>query len=370
MNQKNKLRVLHYVAIMNRAGEETFIMNVFRKINRQYVMFDFLCSLGQRGEYDDEIESLGGIIYHLSEKKIVHSTTIDTCIKLFKFLKRHSGEFSAFHIHTQHAMSAYLNAMVAKMTGIPKVIVHSHSTNTLYHLNAHKLFRPLLAKTKVDRFACSNEAGKWLYGERGRFQIIKNGIDTNRFCYSENVRNRVRIEHGWTGNKIVGHVGSFTYPKNHLFLLEVFRELIKLDSSVRLILVGKGEYKSRILQYMSDNNISEYVTLMGVRQDVSDICQAMDIMIFPSRYEGLPVALVEAQAAALPCLISDVISNEIDLTDCIHRASLNSSAVEWAKMAKKILDDNHPRCDTSVKIRTAGYDIETTAKELQEFYIV
>ena len=368
MNQENRLHVLHYVAIMNRAGEETFIMNVFRKLDRQYIIFDFLCSLEQRGEYDDEIESLGGAIYHYSEKKIVPSTTIDTWIKLLRFLKSHSGEFAAFHIHTQHAMDGYLDAMAARMAGIPKVIVHSHSTNTLYHLNAHKLFRPLLAKAKVARFACSEEAGKWLYGEGERYRIIKNGIDTSLFCYSEDIRNRVRMENGWSNDKIVGHVGSLTYPKNHLFLLEIFRELIKLDSSVRLVLIGKGEYEQQILKYVSDNDLNEYVTLMGVRKNVNELCQAMDIMIFPSRYEGLPVTLVEAQAAALPSLISDVISNEIDLTDYIHRASLNLSAAEWAKIEKDILDTNCPRCDTSAEIRAAGYDIETTAKELQEFY--
>lgn len=354
---------------MNRAGEETFIMNVFRKIDRRNVMFDFLCSLEQRGEYEDEIESLGGTVYHLSEKRVLHSTTIDTGIKLFKFLKGHSGEFSAFHIHTQHAMNGYIDATIAKMVGIPKVIVHSHSTNTLYHLKAHKLFRPVLAKAKVARFACSEEAGKWLYGEGGRFSIIKNGIDTSRFCYSEDIRNRVRIKNGWSNNKIVGHVGSFTYPKNHIFLLKIFRELIKLDSSVRLVLVGKGEYEQQILKYVSDNDLSEYVTLMGIRQDVNEICQAMDIMIFPSRYEGLPVTLVEAQAAALPCLISDTISNEIDLTDYIHRVSLNLSAIEWAKISKDILDSHCLRRNTTAEIHAVGYDIETTAKVLQDYYI-
>lgn len=369
MDQKNKLHVLHYVAVMNRAGEETFIMNVFRKIDRQNVMFDFLCSLEQRGEYEDEIKSLGGTIYHFSEKKIVPITTIDSFIKLLKFLKDHNGEFAAFHIHTQHAMNGFLDAMAAKIAGIPKVIVHSHSTNTLYHLKAHKLFRPLLNKAKIARFACSKEAGKWLYGERGNFRIIKNGIDTNQFTYLEDIRNRVRMENGWSNNKIVGHVGSLTYPKNHLFLLEIFRELIKLDNSVQLVLVGKGEYERQIIKYVSDNGISEYVTLMGVRQNINELCQGMDIMIFPSRYEGLPVTLVEAQAAALPCLISDVISKEIDLTDYIHRASLDLSAAEWAKIAKNILDVNYARRNTSTEIRKAGYDIEKTAKALQKFYM-
>ena len=363
------IKVLHYVAIMNRAGEETFIMNVFRKINRRSVMFDFLCSLEQRGEYDDEIEFLGGTVYHLDSKKTIFNATIDTWIKLLKFLKIHSGEFNAFHIHTQHAMDGYLDAMIARMAGIPKIIVHSHSTNTLYHPKMHKLFRPLLAKAKITRFACSDEAGKWLYGENGRFSIVKNGIDTNHFHYSEDIRNLVRLENCWSNNKIVGHVGSLAYPKNHLFLLEIFRELIKLDSSVRLVLVGRGEYQQQILKYVSDNGISEYVTLMGVRQNVNELFQGMDIMIFPSRYEGLPVSLIEAQTAALPCLISDVISNEIDLTDYIYRASLNLSATEWAKKAKYILDNNCPRSDTTEKIRVAGYDIETTTNEMYNYYL-
>ena len=363
------VKVLHFVAIMNRAGEETFIMNVFRKIDRRYVIFDFLCSLAQKGEYEDEIESLGGTVHHLSEKKILHSTTIDTGIKLLKFLKSHSGEFSVFHIHTQHAMNGYLDAIIARMAGIPKVIVHSHSTNTLYHLEAHKLFRPLLAKAKIVRFACSIEAGRWLFGEKGNFDIIRNGIIAQNFVYSETIREKIRNQYGWADKRIIGHVGSFTYAKNHSFILQIFKELHKLDSNTVLVFVGAGEKEPDIIDEIAKNDLEGNVVLMGSRSDTGELYQGMDLFLFPSKFEGLGIVVIEAQTAGLPCLISDVIPRDVDITDCVHRESLDHAPTKWAKIAKDILDADYYRHDMSAEICKAGYDISTTTRSLQDFYI-
>lgn len=363
------IKVLHYVAIMNRAGEETFLMNVFRTIDREKVLFDFLCSLNRKGDYDEEIVSLGGKVIHFSDEKKLSPTLFDRMLKLYMFLKKSGKEYKVFHIHTQHSMDGWCDAIVAKICGIEKIVVHSHTTNTLYHPVIHRMFRPLLRRLKIKKYACSMQAGQWLFGRKGNFEVLTNGIITKSFIYSDEVRKRIRRKYDWSGKKIIGHVGSFTYAKNHMFLLEIFRELHKLDNATMLVLVGAGENEEQIRQYIFENDLMENVAFMGIRSDTNELYQGMDMFMFPSKYEGLGIVIVEAQSAALPCLISDVIPNDVDITDYVHRASLELSAMEWAKIAKNLLDADCSRGDISAKICAAGYDIGTTTRKLQQYYI-
>lgn len=363
------VKVLHHVSSMNRGGQETLIMNVFRKIDRESVMFDFLCIINEPADYDEEIHSLGGKInfidYSLCSGPL---KPLKRARLLYRWLKEHKSEYGVFHVHTQNAFYALLDAIPAKTAGIKKVIIHSHNSSTLYHITAHKVAKGVLKLMSIDRFACSNEAGRWMFGNKS-FRIIRNGIDTERFSFQPQVREKVRNEFGWSSQKIIGHVGRFNDQKNHLFLVRIFQELHKIDPNTRLVLIGRGENEESIQQYVYQNNLKNCVDFLCVRDDVERLYQGMDLFLFPSKFEGLPVVLVETQAAALPCLISDVISHELDITDYIYRASLESSPEEWARMAYNILCINLPRCNTREEIAHAGYDIDTVANSLKQFYI-
>lgn len=364
-----KIKVLHYVAIMNRAGQETFIMNVFRDIDKTKVNFDFLCSNDGVGDYDKEIQELGGKILHVNlNRKKGKLKQLDNFFILYKYLKEISAEYEVFHIHTQHAMDGFIDSLAAKLAGINKVIVHSHSTSTLFHPKAHKYFRPFLRVMPIEKFACSEIAGQWLFGKKAKFTIIKNGVDINKFSYNINVRNAIRSNNNWDDKFVIGHTGSFTYPKNHEYILKVFKEYLKLNKNAILVLTGKGELLPKIKKLAESMNIIDNVEFLGSRSDVNDLYQGYDCFLFPSKYEGLPVVLVEAQCSGLVCFISNTITKEIDVTDNICRMDISSEPSDWAQNINKVYISNN-RKDCSRIIKEKGFDMKDTAIFLQNFYL-
>lgn len=354
---------------MDRAGEETFVMNVFRTIDRTNIMFDFLVTQRREGEYDEEIKELGGEVYHL---QLITSGGPLKRLKNFFVLRNNlrpiSKNYTTFHIHTQHAMDAVLDAVAAKTAGFRIVIVHSHSTSTLHHVKAHHICRPILNHLPIVRIACSEKAGKWLFGDKGRFEIIKNGIVAENFWFNPKKREKIRSEEGWGDKTIVGHVGSFSYPKNHDFLVNVFKEYLGQNPDALLVMAGKGDLMDEIKQKVDSFGIADHVRFLGSRGDVNLLYSAFDVLLFPSHYEGLPVTLVEAQAADLPCLISDSITSETDIIPSLKRMSLNQSAKEWAEVLLDIVEGSKQRKKVSRQIIDAGYDIKTSSERLEQIY--
>ena len=353
---------------MDRAGEETFIMNVFRTIDRSQFMFDFLVTEDREGEYDREINELGGIVRHI--QMIKHGGSLKrfkNFILLYRYLRPLHKNYTTFHIHTQHAMDAMLDAMAAKLAGFRTVVVHSHSTSTLHHVRAHHICRPFLNYLPIVRLACGKKAGQWLYGENGKFEIINNGIVTDKFLFNPEVRTEIRQKEGWGKETIIGHVGNFTHPKNHSFLLDIFAHFLVYQPDSLLVMAGKGELMDPIKAKADYLCICDHVIFLGSRSDVNRLYSAFDALLFPSLFEGLPVTLVEAQAADLPCLISDSITTETDINPNLKRMSLNKSANEWAMELDRLLSEKG-RIDRSEKIIESGYDIEITSKRLSEIY--
>lgn len=362
-------RVLHYVAIMNRAGQETFIMNLFEAMDRNSWLFDFLCCLPGKGDYDEQIHDMGGEVYHIEINKMQGKLKqIDNFWVLYRYLKSVNDKYSVFHIHTQHAMDGFRDALAAKMAGIP-VVVHSHSTNTLYHAKAHKVFRKPLDLLPVKRLSCSKMAGEWLYGAGGKFEVIHNGIDVKKYQYEGVTRDRVRKAMGWDDKFVVGHVGSFTYPKNHEFLLEVFAEVHKVKANAILALAGKGELLHDIKEKAKRLEIEQYVHFLGTRDDVNELDMAFDVMLFPSRYEGLPVVLVEAQCTGLPCVVSDSITTEADISNNVVRISLNELPKEWAKRVVATAENMEAKRKYAyLAVETSGYSMASVSKRMTQIY--
>lgn len=357
------IRVLHIVTYMGRGGLETMLMNYYRNIDRCKVQFDFLVHRDFEADYDKEIISLGGKIYHVP-RLIPWSKSYKN--NLCRFFTEHP-EYKIVHVHQDCLSSVALEC--AEKCGVPVRIAHSHTSNQDKNLRyvIKKYYMKKIPDYATDLFACGKKAGKWMFGNHD-IKVIPNAIDTSRYIFTESVRNEVRRELSINDEFVVGHIGRFSLPKNHLFLIDVFDKCLKKNPNLKLLLVGDGDEKLKIQEKIHKLGIDKNVIFTGVRSDVDRLLQAMDVFVFPSIYEGLPVTMVEAQAAGLPCVISDKVPSEcIIAKDLVQVKSLSDSAASWAECI--LSKEGTKRKNFSGDIIKSGFDIKSAAKWLEEFYI-
>jgi glycosyltransferase involved in cell wall biosynthesis len=348
---------------MDRAGLETMLMNYYRNMDQSEIQFDFLTHRDEVGAYEEEINNMGGRVYHAPRLYPQNH------VKYFKYMKdffENHPEYLVIHSHID-SMS-YYPLLAAKNSGIPVRIGHSHNSKLDKDLKLPIKFFALKKMPKVANvhFSCGEMAGKFMYPNED-FTVIHNAIDLNRFSYDDFIREKVRTKLNIDNSLVIGHVGRFCRVKNQLFLLEVFKEILRLNSNSLLMLVGKGEDESKIRKKVLELGIEDKVKVLIDRSDVNELYQAFDVFVMPSLFEGLPVVGVEAQANGLPCIFSDDISKEIILTDNAERLSLNCSAEEWSK---RIIEKNTGRNNNATKeLQEKGYDIKIEAKKLQKWYL-
>lgn len=358
------VRILQIVPNMQAGGLETFIMNVYRNIDRSKVQFDFLVNYKEKKFYDDEIEKLGGKIYRFSLR---NDNNIIKYIKdLDKFFKEHK-EYKVIHCHM--ASIGFIIFWIAKKNGVKIRIAHSHNTNTENTLKGH-LKRILIKPYKnlsTENFACSKEAGKFLFKNK-KFEVIPNSIELEKFKYNEEYRKEIRNELSLQEDNLVyGHVGRFCKQKNHRFLIEIFESIVNKNPKARLVLVGTGELGNEIKQLVKNKKIDDKVIFLGNRSDVNKIYSAIDCFIFPSKFEGLGIVLVEAQTAGLKCICSDIIPEEAKICDLYCQKSLKSSADEWAFEAMNLSKIDRKKYYEYAK--KSNYDIKKLAKNLEFKYL-
>ncbi len=354
------IRVLHCVVGMNYGGYETFIMNVYRNIDRSHVQFDFLTSL--EGVYDNEIRSLGGRIFRIPFITKVGPFSYNSNLVLF--LQAHP-EYEIVHSHMDKFSGMIMRA--AARNNVPIRISHSHSTDNeggfVYKL-VKNYYGKLINKYCTHRFACSLHAGSWLFNNKN-FVVLKNGIDVQLYIPSLKVRSKIRSSLNIENKLVIGHVGRFNSPKNHLFLVDIFNEIKKKKADTVLLLVGEGELKGDIIKKISALGLSDDIIFYGTTDKVYDVLQAMDCFVFPSTHEGLGIALVEAQSAGLKCIASDKVPKDADFTSTVKFLSLSQTPQIWA-------DDvlNYSPTPTNILQSSAktGYDINHTAKKLEDYY--
>lgn len=355
------IRILHVVTHMNRGGLETMIMNYYRNMDREKIQFDFLVHRMEKADYDDEILSMGGRIHRISR---LNPFDRNYRSELNGFFKQHK-EYKIVHVHQDCLSSIILKA--AKKNDVQVRIAHSHSSGQDKNIKylVKLIYRQSIPKYATHLMACSQEAGKWMF--RGaEFQIINNAIDAKMYSFDETKRIIVRENLGIQNNELlIGHVGRFCYPKNHKFLVDIFEQVIQKERA-KLVLIGEGELRLEIEKKVEELGVTDKVIFTGLRSDVSDLMQAMDVFVFPSHYEGLPVTLIEAQAAGLPCLISNRVPIECKKTDLVEQELLSKSAEEWAKDIFRLKTIS--RRNTFQDIVKAGYDIKENAKWLSKTY--
>ena len=357
------IRVLQVVTTMNRGGLETMLMNYYRNINHEKVQFDFLVHREEDSDYDQEILSLCGKIYHISKLNPLSS---QYRADLDDFFREHQ-DYKIVHSHLD--CMAGIPLKYAKSNGVPVCIAHSHNSNQTKDI---KYLLKIYYKKKIKEyadylFACSQEAGEWMFNTND-FKVLNNAIDAKKYSFNAVIRKDKRKEFNIFDDSImIGHVGRFFPQKNHSFLIDIFNDFHSINPNSYLMLIGEGDLKASIIEKVKELHLEDYVIFTGLRSDVNELLQAMDVFLFPSLYEGLPVSIVEAQAAGLPCLISDKVPIECKKTDLVYQINLNDPVDVWADKVNEL--SHIQRRDTYEDIKNAGFDIIENAKWLENFYL-
>ena len=355
------IRVAQMMTDMNYGGVEMVVMNYYRHIDRSKIQFDFFALEGSSLSQQEEIEQLGGRVYVVP--KYTHLPQYEH--EIIKLFRQNGYRIVHSHMNTLSVFSLW----GAKQAGVPNRIAHNHSTIGKGEgaKNAMKyLLRPFATMYPTQLCACSKTAGKWLYGEKD-FQVFNNAIELDRFTYDAAKRKAVRQELGLGNQLVLGHIGRFCYATNHEFLLDVLAEVCKQRPDAVLLLVGEGEGEAAARQKVEALGLQKNVRFLGCQKDTAKFYQAMDAFVLPSRYEGLGIVLIEAQAAALPVVCSTEVPQEAKILPEMQYLGLQESPVVWAGAAIRAAEGAQ-RWDTSAELRNAGYDICAEAKKLETFY--
>lgn len=358
-------KVLHVLSSLDRNGTETFIMNVFRCIDRSKIMFDFLIFTESTVGYYQEALSLGAHIYRLPPRS---KGFFSYMTNLRNFFKQFAHDYKCIHF-SGSTLTTILPLYYAKKFDIPMRIIHAHSSSYIgiHNLILHKFNSHILPFVATKYLACSEVAAEWFFSNiKDKYLIVKNGIAVSKFQYNQQVRIQQRNLLGINDSFVIGHVGNFNKIKNHNFILDVFCEIRKKISNAKLLLIGDGELFNSIQERVVKEKLEQSVIFLGCRDDVNCLLQAMDCFIFPSLYEGLPFALIEAQAASLPVFASTNVSVEAKLTNNVHFIDLNLTKSAWADYII-----NHSfieRKSTRETIENLGYSIEKTTEILFNIY--
>lgn len=346
-------------------GTQMFMMNVLRHIDRSKFKIDFCIYSDEKTPNWKEAESYGCNIYVLPSRR---DNLIKSIIACFSFFKKHAHEYQAVHWNGGN-LSSSISLVFSWFFRVPIRIVHAHSSSAtgLHNRILHKINRLFMPLVCNRFFACSSEASNFFF-PHVRSVIINNGIDVKKFDYSPNIRIDVRKELNINEKiRVIGHVGRFDENKNQSFILDVFVEYHKKEPNSLLILIGKGEMLETVKKKARELGIERSVKFLGVRTDVHRIMQAFDCFIMPSKYEGLPFVLVEAQCSGLFCVVSDTINHDAKITKNIVFIPLRSGKQEWCRAIEKLMLQ-HIRTSQLDVLTERGYSIGETVKFLEKVY--
>lgn len=362
-------RILQIVGTMDRAGAETMVMNLYRAIDKTKFQFDFIYFTNKKGDYDDEIEKLGGKIYHVFAKNPINRMN-----ELTALLKQ-NPQWEIVHAHTLFSNAFHIYA--AYRAGVKKRIAHSHNTSDkskkgIVSLFYQKISRKIQSKYATDFVACGEAAGKFLFPKEENILMIPNSIDTKLFVdAATNSKFLLKKELLLSEDTLVLlQLGRLCKVKNHVFTILIAEGLKRQGINFKLLFAGQGDLKEYLEQQVKEKGLEQDIIFLGLRTDIPELLAGSDLMLMPSLYEGFPVVLVESQAAGIPALIADTISPEVDLgTDLVYFESLESSVTIWVQQIQQILELKRMNSKERLeKLQQAGFDIYTNAKRLEELY--
>lgn len=367
------INVLQVGMTRNHGGMETYLLQQWYHLDSTKIHYDFV---NITGEYpivaENELKSANSQVYIICSR---HINPLKHYLQWFKLLKKYKYKYKAIVLNT-NSLEYIFPLFLAKIFHIPIRVIHSHNAGFAYHIGIMRqllliLNHKLMKWSVTDYFACSKKAGQWMFGNNQHFLVINNAIEAEKFKYNIKMREMLRKKWGLENNFVIGHIGAFNYQKNHKFLINIFYELQKIEPTSVLMLVGSSvnddQFIIKAKEQVKKLNIENKVLFLGMRNDVPDLMQAMDCFILPSRFEGLPLVAVEAQSAGLKSYLSDVITDEVKITDLVEFISLKESPEHWAKQI--LSNRNYIRKDMTDEIKKAGYDIKTEIKKIEKFYL-
>jgi len=366
-NSNDPIRIAQIVGKWVGGGVEAVVMNYYRNIDRTRVQFDFICDSDSTNIPYEEIESLGGRVILIPPYQKVFSYQKE----LKKVLC--DGNYKIVHSHI-NALS-FFPLMAAKNAKVPVRIAHSHSTTNKVEWKKNLLkqvLKPLSKMYATDYFACTEHAGRWLFGDKtfddGKVFLMNNAIDLEKFKYNKNIRDSKREELKIDEKTlVVGHVGRFVQQKNHDYLIDIFNEYHKKNKNSILLLVGQGPLQEEIQNKVKDLKLDKSVKFLGQRNDVQELYQAFDVFLLPSLYEGLGVVLIEAQCAGCCCVASTEIPVIAKVTNNFEFLNLSDQPNVWADKISDVVND-YKRKDYVKEIAKNGYEIKNEVKKLEKKY--
>ncbi|MDI9217073.1 MULTISPECIES: glycosyltransferase [Clostridium] len=356
-------RVLHFGICASLGGIETYLLKITKNFSRQKYKFDFLVIGNENPCFFNELKDFGCDFFFVESRKKNYFKYIYELNKLFK-----NEKFDIVHCHLNSLKNISVVLVALKYGN--KVIVHSRNGGGDFNLVekiVNKINYYRLPKRKVKLLAVSNIAGKWMYGDNEDFIVINNSVDIEKYKFNNYKRDEIRKLYNLEGTKVIIHTGAFRKQKNHRFLIDIFNEILKIDSNYRLLLIGEGSLKYEIENRVDSYGIKDKVLFLGARSDISELLSSADIYLFPSLFEGFPNSLIEAEANGLTCLVSDIITNEVIIANLCEVFSLKRSAEEWAKkiVSMKIINDREYGINY---LKNNNLDINNEIMKLDKIY--
>lgn len=362
------IRVLHVVTCMNRGGIENALMNYYRHIDRSQLQFDFVVERPEKGDFEDEILALGGRVHRVPQRRLTNP--MPYVHGLYRLLKVHP-EYRIVHVH-QNSYSIF-PILVAYSLGLPVRIAHAHTSSDKGGLESllQRSLRPWLYDVATHAFACGEGAAEYLYGpdalSREKVRIIRNCIEAPKFAYDAEVRRSYRERLGLSEDCLVlGCIGRLDAVKNHQLAIRILAELRGKGLQTKLLLVGDGSLRCELEAQVAELQLESEVVFCGKVGDVYNYQQAIDIYMMPSLYEGLPLSLVEAQVSGLPCLVTGYCPREADITGLCQFLELRVEP--WVEAIIALHTAMPQRRSYLSEAIALGYDAETSANVLSEFY--
>ena len=369
---EKKIKVLHFPMTNAYSGVAQYVLENWRFIDKRRFQFDFMTLSKTKLFFEDTVAEQGCKVHHISCYAEENNEQFTK-----EVLEIMSEGYDIIQLHTSYWKS-FLVEELAREAGVPRIIIHSHNSSVLegdhreeriaHHQQCVANLRETIA---TDYWACSREAAKWLYGNSipaERIVIQKNAIDIDRFRYNPDTAQRIRKEFGWNDCYVIGHVGRFSYQKNHAFLMRIFKAVHDRNSSTRLLLVGIGPEREKVDRMIDELNLQDNVSILERRNDVHELLQAVDCFVLPSLFEGFPIVLTEAQATGCHCITSEAVIEEAILTKNAERLPLEENT--WINRLKDLSEGKPGRQINNAEVLIEqGYDLKDQIKIIEKDYL-
>ena len=360
------MNILYYGLGTNQGGIETYLYKIAKNIDHDTFGLFYIDETGGNACFRQELEELGAVFFNITPRR-------KSILKNRRDLKQLFDKNKIDVLHFNCNTLSYIEPVVVALEHGIKVVLHSRNSGTvLFSAILHKInyYRLLFNKNRhlISRVAVSDLAGQWMFGNGVKYQVLNNGVEIDQFRFSKQDRDETRGALEIKDRHVYGNVGAFLEAKNHVFILDVFKEIAKKDEKAILLLVGDGPLRERIEKKIKDIRLQDRIKVLGIRKDISKIMMSMDCLIFPSLYEGFPNVILEAETTGLPIVMSDLITKDVVILENCKQISLEKTPLEWSEECIKVIKNSNNRTLAAKAVENAGFSIREEIKKIQKLY--